>query len=162
MKRLLTITVALLIATFAVALPAAASPPQDVSGAFTVVSVIPTSIREAGNNCIIEADVTFAFTGGIDGAFSSLPLRIVHHGPCDPLGPAPENFQGDGTFAGTVNGVAGSFDFNFRGKVDAAGNAEAKLTVRQGSGGLEELHGAITLTGITGVGGTYEGRVHFD
>lgn len=162
MKKLVFMSLAAVVATLALAVPASASPKQAVGGEFTVVSLMPTGIRAAGPNCFIDADVTFSLTGDVTGVFTSLPLRIVHHGPCDPLGPAAETFQGQGSLAGTVGTAAGTFDFNFRGTADAAGNAEAKLTIQNASGGLAGLRGSITLTGITGVGGTYEGRLHFD
>ena len=142
---------------------ALAKAPQAIGGNFTVVSVIPTSARPAGNNCIIDADVVFSFTGSLAGSFSpALPLRIVHRGPCDPLGPAPETFQGQGAYSGTVATASGTFDFNFQGNTDALGNAQAQITILQGTGGLAHLHGIIRLTGITGVGGTYSGTLHFD
>lgn len=162
MRTLIAVIMAGLVATFAIAIPASASAPHAVSGGFTVSSVIPTSFEAAGKNCILQADVTFSLTGDVTGVFTSLPLRIVHHGPCAPFGPAAENFEGHGTFAGEVGGSTGTFGFNFRGKADAAGHAEAKLTIQRATGDLAGLHGSLTLTGITGVGGTYVGALHFD
>lgn len=136
---------------------------QAISGNFTVVSVIPKSAQPAGNDCMIDADVVFSFTGSLSGSFSpALPLRIVHRGPCVPLGPASETFQGQGTYSGTVATAAGAFDFNFRGSADALGNAQAQMTLLQGTGGLSNLRGNIILTGVTGVGGTYSGTIGFD
>lgn len=139
---------------------AEAASPQPISGNFAVDGVTPTSARVVGRNCIIEADVVFSFTGDLTGSFSSLSLRIVHRGPCDQ--PAAETFQGQGSYQGAVNDASGAFDFNFRGSADSQGNAQATMTVLQGSGALANLRGTIRLTGQTGVGGSYTGAVHFD
>jgi hypothetical protein len=111
------------------------------------------------NICIIDLDATFAFQGTLQGAFTAA-FRIVHRGPCSQ--PAPETFEAEGTYTGSVATASGTFDFNFAGSIDTQGNAQGGLTVLHGTGGLANLHGTLTLTGQAGVGGTYSGQVHFD
>ncbi len=136
-----------------------ASLPQEASGDFQVVSVNVTSVQEVGNTCIIELDATFNFQGTFEGAFDA-HFRIVHHGPCSE--PAPETFEAQGTYEGTVEDISGTFDFNFQGSIDAEGNAEGQLVIQQGTSGLAHLRGMLTLTGIAGIGGSYDGEIHFD
>ena len=136
-----------------------ASPPQQASGDFQVVSVNVTSVQDVGDTCIIALNATFDFQGTFEGAFDA-HFKIVHHGPCSE--PAPETFEAQGTYEGTVEGVSGTFDFNFQGSIDAEGNAEGQLVIQKGTSGLAHLRGMLTLTGIAGVGGSYEGEIHFD
>lgn len=149
---------ALLIAGCLLLLPAGASAaPQEASGEFQVTSFDLTAPpQQNGDTCFIEADVTFAFQGTLVGSFAAHFL-IVHSGPCGE--PAAEAFTALGTYTGTVAGVAGTFDFRFQGQIDAAGNARGELAVLQGTGGLANLHGHLTLTGVAGVGGTYTGVI---
>lgn len=139
--------------------PPLAGPSQQASGTFQVASAVPTSVQQVGENCLIELDAQFNFQGTLEGFFTA-HFRIVHHAPCGQ--PGPETFQAQGTYQGTVAGAAGTFDFNFQGGIDAQGNAQGQLVIQQGTGGLTNLRGMLTLTGQAGVGGTYVGDIHFD
>ena len=133
--------------------------PQSATGTFQVTSLTPTAPPEQrGHTCFIEADVVFTFEGTLEGAFAA-SITIMHAGECGQAG--PEAFRSVGTFTGTVAGVAGTFDFNFQGHIDAAGNAVGELAIHRGTGDLATLHGKLTLSGRAGVGGTYEGFVNF-
>jgi Protein of unknown function (DUF3224) len=136
-----------------------ASPSQPASGLFQVMSAIPTSVQPVDDRCLIELDATFALQGSFSGSFSA-HFQIVHLGPCDRA--ATETFAALGNYQGTVDSTTGSFEFNFQGSIDAAGHAQGKLVIQQGTGALANLHGMLTLTGQAGVGGTYMGDIHFD
>ena len=56
-------------------------------------------------------------------------------------------------------GVSGSFDFVFRGTIDAAGHAEGQLTITGANGDLKGLTGMVQLSGQSGVGGSYSGTI---
>jgi Protein of unknown function (DUF3224) len=137
---------------------AQAGPPQPAEGDFFVEGLELISMRPAGRVCLIELQAAFRFTGTLEGLFLA-DFFIIHLGPCDQ--PAEEVFVAEGTFIGEVDGEAGSFEFSFVGDIDAQGNAEGRLVMRRGTDGLEDLSGRITLLGITGVGGVYDGSVHF-
>jgi hypothetical protein len=156
----------LLGATLAVVLllvsPVFAKTAAPAAGTFTVAGVTVTSVRPASDaTCLIDLTATFSFTGTLQGSFTA-PFAIVHHGACGQ--PAAENFVARGTFSGDValGDVTldeGTFDFVFVGTIDAASNARGALHVHGGTGDLEELGGALELTGISGVGGTYSGTL---
>ena len=88
-------------------------------------------------------------------------FRIEHMGPCGQ--PAPETFEAQGTFTGSVLGKTGSFRYTFEGTIDAQGNAQGTLDILPGTGtgGLVGLRGEIHFMGVVGVGGTYSGDVNF-
>jgi len=155
----------LLVATLAVALllvsPAFVTAAAPAAGSFTVTEVTVTSVRPASDaTCLINLTATFSLTGTLQGSFTA-PFAIVHHGACDQ--PAAETFVAHGTFSGDVvlGDVTrtGAFDFVFVGTIDAASNARGTLRVLGGTGQLQELGGAVELTGISGVGGTYSGTL---
>jgi hypothetical protein len=133
--------------------------PQPASGTFQVTGFTPTAPpQQRGNTCFIEAAVTFTFEGTLVGSFAA-NITIRHAGECGE--PGTESCRAVGTFAGTVAGEAGTFDFTFQGHIDAAGNARGELAIQRGTGGLSNLHGKLTLAGQAGVGGSYEGWVNF-
>jgi hypothetical protein len=72
-------------------------------------------------------------------------------------------FLAYGTFAGDVTigtrSRSGTFDFVFAGTIDEAGSARGTLVVLRGGGGLHGLRGALELSGVSGVGGTYRGTL---
>ena len=86
---------------------------------------------------------------------------ILHEAACDQ--PAAETFVAYGTFSGAVVLAdvtrTGTFDFAFAGTIDAASNARGTLVVMRGAGGPKRLRGALELSGISGVGGTYRGTL---
>jgi hypothetical protein len=136
-----------------------ASASQAVSGAWQIGSIISSSVQPVGGNCIIELVDTANFQGDFVGT-STQHTRIMHLGPCDQ--PAVEVFQSQGTFEGTVAGVSGTFDLLLQGGADAQGNVQGQLVILNGTEGLANLHGAVTLTGPLFPGGTYSGDIHFE
>lgn len=112
----------------------------------------------APRTCLVELTATFRLEGTFDGGFVA-DFRNVHFGLCDE--PAKAVVVAHGTFTGEVDGAPGSFDFIIAGKIDAKSLAEGDLVIGRGADELPRLNGRITLTGITGVGGAYDGRIHF-
>ena len=151
--------VALSLAIAGLAAPdAQAGPPQPAEGDFSVEGLQVISVQPAGKVCLVELEAAFSLTGTLEGLFLA-DFFIIHLGPCDQ--PAEEVFVAKGTFDGEVDGEAGSFDFSFVGDIDAQGNAEGDLVIHSGTGDLENLSGRITLSGIAGVEGDYDGSIHF-
>jgi hypothetical protein len=170
MKKQMTVMLVFLLLTLVLAVPALATPPTEVSGNIWM-SAPPANRtwRPAGNNCIVEVDLTFLSVGDASGTITQ-HSRIVSHGPCGPSGPAPGQYHetdtGYGTFTGTVLGVSGTYDYTFNSQLWPADPGEVLYTGRNiilsGSGGLANLHGVIEDWGVVGEPGAYAGRVHFD
>lgn len=128
------------------------------SGEFVVEALVPTSVEPKGEITHIELTAAFRLEGTFDGIFIA-DFHIVHLGPFEEF--AQEYFIAHGTFAGEVDGTAGSFDFVFVGEIDAEGLAEGTLVIGPGTDELTHLSGQITLSGLAGVAGSYEGHIHF-
>jgi hypothetical protein len=159
MRRLLLTTLA---ATLLLASPATArTVTTPAAGDFTASVLEVAPHPTPSGDCLIKLTATFAFTGTVDGAFTA-PFTILHEGACPPA-TGEEAFVARGTFAGDVTigsrTRTGTFDFVFAGTIDEAGNARGILLVLDGTGGLRGLRGALELTGIAGVGGTYRGTL---
>ena len=157
MRRLLGATLA---ATLLLVSPAAARTVAPATGDFTVSVLQATPQPTFGGQCLINLTATFAFTGTLQGAFTA-PFTILHRGGC--TAPAGETFLARGTFEGAVavgsRTRKGTFDFVFAGTIDEAGNARGTLLVLRGTGGLHRLRGALQLSGVSGVGGSYSGTL---
>jgi hypothetical protein len=114
--------------------------------------------------CLTRLTTTFLFlpyTGDLDGSFTAKFEITSQNAPCTFPPSGQQTFvTRDGTFTGSVAGLgSGSFTFVFRGTIDPAENARGTLVVQSGSGGLAGLHGAIQLSGQSGVGGSYTGTL---
>ena len=171
MKRRLSVLLIILLLTLVLAVPASATPPTEVSGSRSM-SAPPANRtwRPAGNNCIVEVDLSYAYEGDLEGT-SSTHFRIVSHGPCGPNGPVPykyhETLKARGTFTGDVGGKSGTFDFTETAEVWPADPGEVALTGRivilSGTGELANLHGLLDVSWVKGEHySTYSGRIHFD
>ena len=137
---------------------AQADAPQPASGDFVVEHLQPTFAEEVGGVSFIELTATFRLEGTLDGAFDA-DFSIIHLGALDE--PARQIFIAEGTFEGEVDGASGSFDFIFVGDIDDQGFAEGELVVIRGTDELANLSGQLTLAGLAGVAGAYEGTIHF-
>ena len=165
MKKRMYVLLVILLLTLGLAAPASATPPTEVSGN-RWVSAPPANRtwRPAGNNCIVEVDLTYTYTGDLAGT-STNHLKIVSHGPCGPNGPVPykyhETISVKGTFTGAVAGTSGTFDFIEAAKNWPADPGEESYTshvvILSGTGDLVNLHGMLDVSG-----GDYSGRIHFD
>jgi hypothetical protein len=165
MKRKICVLLSVLLLTLALAVPASASKPSELSGRRWINAPPQNRVwRPAGNNCVVEVDITYEYEGDLVGTSAS-HFRIVSHGPCGPSGPLPykyhETLHIRGTFTGEVLGVPGSFDFIETAKnwPEDSHKAEygSRLVVLSGAGDLAGLHGMLDI-----VSGDYSGRIHFD
>jgi hypothetical protein len=165
MKKRICVLLSVVLLTLALAVPASASQSTAVSG--VRMFHVPPDNRvwwPAGNNCIVEFDGTYTYTGDLDG-MSVAHFKVVSHGPCGPNGPIPyayhETLHGQGTFTGEVKGVSGSFDFVETAKNWPEDSHKAGLTsqlvVLSGTGDLAGLHGMLDI-----VWADYSGQMHFD
>lgn len=140
---------------------AQASTPEVASGTFAAPPPVPDRITTAGGNCFVELDDRFVLAGTLAGTLD-LDFRLAFHGPCLA---AQGEFHAAGKFTGTATtgGVArtGTAEAVFNG-VFTGPQAEGKLVLQRGDGGLAGLHGVLVLTGTPGVGGTYSGSVHVE
>lgn len=136
-----------------------ATQPTAVLGTFDVDILGVPSFEQQGNKCIILLPAQFSLSGDLTGYFSS-EFKIIHFGSC--IEPAKEHFTTSGTFVGIVGTSSGTFDFTFHGKIDENSIAQGKMMIKKGTDDLENIHGIIELGGLSGVGGTYKGNVHFD
>jgi hypothetical protein len=145
----------------ALALPAHAAFAESVqpaSGTFKVVSESVVSVQQVGTDCVIHLSVVFSFEGSLVGAFNPpADFVLVQQAPCNQSGPV--NFVASGTFRGTVNGAAGTFNFVFVGSLPDPTHAHGTLYILGGTGQLSHLSGTLVLTGTPHVGGTYTGAV---
>jgi hypothetical protein len=163
-KRLYVLCLTLLLALL-LAVPVAASKPTEASGIWWM-SAPPQNRtwRTAGNNCIIEVDLTLSYDGTLVGT-SLEHFWIKAHAPCPPGGPAPhlyyETIHVRGTFEGEVDGRAGTFTFTENARNIPTGPGEyiwaGKMVILSGTGELANLHGVMDLSNED-----YTGRIHFD
>jgi Protein of unknown function (DUF3224) len=131
---------------------------QSASGTFKVVSETPVSVQQVGTDCVIHLKVVFSFEGSLVGAFNPpADFLLVQQAPCNQSGPV--TFVAAGTFQGTVNGAAGTLNFVFTGALPDPQHAHGTLYILGGTGQLSHASGAIVLTGMPHVGGTYTGSV---
>lgn len=145
----------------ALALPAQAAfadSGQAASGTFQVVNETVVSVQQVGTGCVIRLNVIFSFDGSLIGSFNPpASFVLVQQAPCNQSGPI--DFVAAGTFQGTVNGAAGTFNFVFAGSLPDPQHAHGTLYILGGTGGLSQLTGTLVLTGTPHVGGTYAGTV---
>jgi hypothetical protein len=164
MKKQICVLLSVLLLTLVLAVPASASKPTEVSGRRWINAPPQNRVwRPAGNNCVVEVDITYGYEGDLVGTSAS-HFWIVSHGPCGPSGPIPykyhETLHVRGTFTGEILGVSGSFDFVETPKVwpaDSHKTSNSHLVVLSGAGDLAGLHGMLDIAR-----GDYSGRMHFD
>jgi hypothetical protein len=152
---------------FAAVAPASASQPSTVSGTYEFIYGQP-EVTEAGNNCFIEVDGTYPFSGDLEGV-ATTHFDAISHGPCATAAPFNnrETLYGRGTFVGTVLGVSGTFEFVYEGHsypvAPGQDALDARFIILSGTDGLANLHGVLEASYDLGnTFDTYTGRVHFD
>jgi len=165
-KKPTVVLLTILLLTLALAVPASATKPTEVQGSREWIPPPANQVwRPAGNNCILEFDGTYTYTGPLEGA-SVGHFKIVSHGPCGPNGPVPygyhETIHVRGTFNGEVVGIPGTFDFietptNWPADSDKAGYT-SHMVILSGTGDLANLHGMLDISDDGG----YSARIHFD
>ncbi len=127
MKALLLLLVAVA-ASLALVGTTAAAPPTVGTTTITVTSDVVVSARQAGPNLVItEEQLTASLTGDFSGTNSLTQSGVLH---ADGSG----EFQGRGTFTGTVAGCgAVTIDFNIQYSVSASGEITGASTGIAGS-----------------------------
>lgn len=168
-KRMLFCTLLALVGLSMLVGTASATAPTEVSGTYSIVDVYEIlGARPAGNNCILEVDAEYPFSGDLEGT-AYAHFKAVIHGPCETAAPFAnrEMYHAKGTFVGTVLGQAGTFDFTYEGRGWPAEPGEqavaARIVVLTGTGDLENLHGVLEVSYIMGeTFDSYTGQVHFD
>jgi len=167
-KRILLVTMLTLLALVVISTPVSATIPTDVYGKIMFAGPPTVVFRPAGNNCIGDVDVIWAFIDGDLEGFAPVHLRVVSHGPC-PAMPFQnqENIKASGTFSGEVDGKSGTFDFNYVGRAWPADPGELALTasivVLSGTDELSNLRGELDVSYNMGDDfDSYSGQIHFD
>jgi hypothetical protein len=152
MRKLLFLAVVAVGAVGAV--PATATPPSSLSGAFTVVDATTTSVRTAGGNTFITLERVAAISGTFTGTGRDSVLLVMHRN-------GTTSIRGEGTCVCTVDGRTGTFDYRFEGAGTFPTSAAGQFTIGHGTGGLEGLHAQGTFSGDFFVANV-EGQYHFD
>lgn len=135
-----------------------ASPPTLATGTFQNTDSTFYDVRTAGDNTIIEHNVThITYTGTFTGIGTAEGLLMFH-----PNGTA--NGNDIETFIGTVNGVPGTVTIRitFGGAIP---NFTSTNVILSATGALAGLHGVFDETGVVvipvGPSGTYSGFIQF-
>lgn len=151
MRKLLLLAAA---AGVALAAPASATPPSQLAGTFSVVTVTPTSTRTADGNTFTTLERTAALAGTFTGTATDTVLLVMHSNGTTSL-------RGAGTCVCTVDGRTGTFDYRFEGSGVFPTSASGQFVVGHGTGGLAGLHAQGTFGGDFFVA-TVEGRYHLE
>lgn len=166
-KQLIYVALLTAVALIVLVMPASATQPTAVSGEYTFIYE-NAEMREAGQNCFIEVDATYPFTGDLVGT-ATAHFSAISHGPCATAAPFAnrETLHANGTFTGAVLGKEGTFDFVYEGQsrpVQPGQDAlDARFIVLSGTGDLEDLHGFLEASYNLGNSyDTYTGQMHFD
>ena len=171
-KRILFAAVLALAAVLILAIPVSATQPYEVSGKMEWAGP-PTnmSLREAGNNCFIEADLPYRFFDGNLEGIAGFHFNIVVHGvTCAASGPNQGHIgtlQARGTFEGSVDGKEGTLELLFTMQEYSGDPGDLGLSgtvvILSGTGELANLHGVLEVTNFIGdTFDTYSGGIHFD
>jgi hypothetical protein len=150
---LVSVTAAVLLA----AAPAVAST-QPAAGTFVEGPETITSERLVGNNLVIELTREVTFTGTYTGV-GQADERIVIHAD------GSTNVHITIAFTGLACGVPAELNFLLaaQGQLDESFETGSVAGHYTTFGPAEpNLRGNGTITGVAGVGGTYEGQVHCD
>lgn len=167
-RRILSLILAALIALLVITGTAFASTPVDVSGTMAYASPFTNlEMQTAGENCIVDVDLSYAFSGDMVG-IAPFHFRVVSHGPCPGMPfQYTENLRGRGTFDGSVGDKEGGLVLDFVAKAWPSEPGElalvGKITILTGTGELANLHGSLDVSYIMGDEfDSYAGQFHFD
>jgi hypothetical protein len=170
-RSLFGIVLALAMVMMVVA-PASATPPSDVNGTYSVSTLDYLEWQPAGNNCKLEAGLTYPFEGDLAGT-ATFHYSLMVHGPCTADEPPGQGvyyttLKAWGTFTGEVVGESGTFTFTYEGREWPYGQpgdvgVRARIVIVSGTEDLEDLHGVLDVTYMVGDPfDTYSGQIHFD
>lgn len=155
--RLLLVPIVMLLAVSGLS-GAAASPPKLGSGTFTTTSAILANPRSDDGNTIFDVTATVVYTGTFTGTSTYHGTLIFH-------ADGSASFHDVETFTGSVNGVYGTLTFKDKGGAPPPATPtspflyHATNDIVGGTGGLDDLRGAMRLVGTvqppSGPVGTY-------
>src|SRR5262245_60536981 len=145
MQHKLTLTLVVGLLTAIPSLASAAPSPANGSMTRDAYAVLSTSTNNSAVTTYFYESISWS--GNINGV-------AAMHGACKEQN-GRTTCRTDGTFSGTVNGVAGSFSVDESTDVDlSTGSYSGRLHIGSGSGGLSGLGGHGTISG-SGASGTY-------
>ena len=134
-----------------------ATPPTTVGGTWTYTIDFSTwRQRAAGGNTFVSVTEYGTWTGYFSGT-SKMDVSGVFHSN------GYLNFQGVIYFDGSVLGKAGTLVIRYTGKVTEGGVGEiiSQWVIISGTGGLANLRGQGTFSGVGATNLLYSGQVHF-
>jgi len=131
-------------------------------GAFEAEVLFSTLVtRDVGNSkCEFVVQGQLTFRGTLDGVAEGTTTALID-APCaeatNPanIGAFRDVFRFEGTFSGSVDGVAATGDLTYAGVTRPGGSIDANIRLRA-DGAKATLH---TVTAQLGTGGTYRGAV---
>jgi hypothetical protein len=152
-RRILTGTAMTLVASAALAMPAAAHREATATGAFTFLSDTRTPIGQDGGDVFIHEVASISYTGGLTGVADANDIIVVH---------SDGSLNGYGTetcLSCTIGGRTGSFVAVFAFHGSSAGITGREIFV-SASGGLTGLRGGGPFQGGP-AGNTYSYHYRF-
>lgn len=180
-KRVLILTAAVLLA-LALAVPASASWPMTVGGAFiTDIFSLKDEEVPVGNRCFVNVWYDASLAGDILTASCAIHEWQVAHGPCDEEtapgvyahifpGKYKETLHLEADCTATVQGKSGTFQLRGNGQLLPGADPpvpfvmhwQENCRIQSGTGELTDLHGSLTLESHPDQPGAYSGKIHFD
>lgn len=130
------------------------SPLTPAEGTATIVSVIPTEVKNFDGTTTIDFKGVTNLTGTFTGTTADVGTIILRSS-------GDFTFIFRSTFNGTVDGKSGTLVFDVIGKGTGGvpgGSFQAKFTVNKGTGGLANLIGLGDIEATDG-NGTYSGWI---
>jgi hypothetical protein len=143
----LFVTVVVASVSLVLASAASAAPPSAASGTIDVLTNAVNETVEAGPNMKVDATAEVTLDGTFVGTAIEEYDAVIH-----PSGKT--NLRGRGFFEGTVDGLAGTFEYVFRGDEDSG-----VIVIVGATGALEGLSGRVTYQ-LVGTSFTYSGQYH--
>jgi hypothetical protein len=139
------------------AAPGSATPRTPFSGTFQNLSSVTTAFRQAGGNTFISQTVQVVYSGQLSGSVVEYIDIVIH--PDGSLNAKGEDICSC-TLAGT--GRSGTIVLPFSATGDATGFVSGRFTIKDGTGGLANMHGVGTFESANGSSGPFSGYYHFD
>ncbi len=104
----------------------------------------------SGDGCLVNVVLPYEFSGAITGT-AEVHLAVLGQGPCEEMGPGlfDETVAAKGTFTGTVDDKAGTFEFlyGFQGQARQPFNGFIQIIPNSGTDELQGILGDFTATG---------------
>jgi len=106
------------------------------SGTWETTSATFNTIRQVGNNTIVDLTATASYSGTFTGT-SVIQGKLMFHAD------GSATFHDIETFSGTVNGKSGTVTWELFGTGSAAGDVQGSMVIIHSSGQLAGLHGQL-------------------